>query len=100
MSRSSEKIREELVEAALRLFAERGYYGVTVRDVLEEADTHLSMLNYYFRSKDALYREALLRACDKASFSQKDREALLQLEPHRALYIVNLQLKIQDDRFL
>ena len=87
-SKNSEKTREKLVEAAGRLFAERGYKRVTVRDIVQKAETHLSALNYHFGSKEELYREALLKACSIASFSPGDQEALLKLEPREALYIV------------
>lgn len=98
-TKSSEKTRERLVEAAGQLFAEKGFNGVTVRDIVQNAETHLSALNYHFRSKEALYREALLTACTKASFSPKNREELLQFEPYEALYtIINESLKWHDQR--
>ena len=84
----SKKTRASLIEAAGQLFAERGFNGVTVRDIVKQAETHLSALNYHFRSKEALYREVVLEACRADSISLKDQQLLLRLDPHRALGIL------------
>jgi AcrR family transcriptional regulator len=46
--------RKTIAEAALRLFLERGYDGVTVRDVAEEADVAATTLLNYFPTKESL----------------------------------------------
>jgi AcrR family transcriptional regulator len=56
-----------------------------VRDIAKKAETHLSALNYHFRSKDALYRDVVREACRADSISEKDRRLLLGLEPRKAL---------------
>ena len=86
--KNSEVTRAKLIEAASRLFAERGFRGVTVRDIAQEAQTHLSALNYHFRTKEALYREVLMEACKAASISSEDQEQLLELNPLDALFLV------------
>ncbi|MCP4694410.1 MAG: TetR/AcrR family transcriptional regulator [Desulfobacterales bacterium] len=86
--KDSEVTRAKLIQAAGSLFAERGFRGVTVRDIVQEADTHLSALNYHFRNKAALYREALLEACKTASISGEDQGRLLRLDPRKALLII------------
>lgn len=83
--KDSERTRAKIIEAAGQLFAEKGFKGVTVRDIARQAGSHLGALNYHFRSKEALYREVLLRACEDASISPEDRERLLQLKPKEAL---------------
>jgi len=50
----SEQTRAQIVEAALRLFRERGYAGTTMRAVAEEAGVSVGNAYYYFRSKDEL----------------------------------------------
>jgi len=84
--KDSEKTRARIIEAAGRLFAEKGFNGVKVRDIAREAETHLGALNYHFQTKQVLYREVLMAACLDASISEKDQELLLQLEPRQALY--------------
>lgn len=87
-AKDSEKTRAKLIEAAGRLFAEKGFKGVTVRDIAAEAQTHLSALNYHFRSKDALYREVLLEACRSDAISAEDQEYLLKMDPGKALSLM------------
>lgn len=86
--KDSEKTRAKLIEAAGQLFAEKGFNGVTVREIAKAAETHLSALNYHFRSKDALYREAILEACKSDSITPKEREQLQKLDPEKALRIL------------
>lgn len=42
------------MEAAERLFAEKGFDGTSVRDIAEEAGVNLAMISYYFGSKEKL----------------------------------------------
>jgi AcrR family transcriptional regulator len=49
--------RERIVEAALRLFSERGTTGVSVREVADAAGVTVPGLYYHFDSKAALIRE-------------------------------------------
>ncbi|AYV31883.1 HTH-type transcriptional regulator RutR [Streptomyces sp. ADI95-16] len=46
--------RKALADAALRLFIEHGYDGVTLHDVAEAADVSTTTLLKYFPSKEAL----------------------------------------------
>ena len=54
--------RERLLEAALEVFAERGFEGARTRDIAERAGANLGLLSYYFGDKHALWREAVARA--------------------------------------
>ncbi len=47
--------RERLIKAAEKLFAEKGFNGVSVREITNAACTHLSAVNYHFGSKEGLY---------------------------------------------
>ena len=46
--------RNELLEAAFSLIAEKGLEGLRTRDVAQRAGVNISTLFYYFGSKDAL----------------------------------------------
>lgn len=46
--------RERIMLAAERLFAERGFDGVSVRDIVAAANVNLAAINYHFGSKGAL----------------------------------------------
>jgi TetR/AcrR family transcriptional regulator len=50
--------RERLVEAALEIFAARGFEGATTRAIAERAGVALAALPYHFETKDALWRAA------------------------------------------
>jgi len=57
-----EDARARLIDAAIKLFAEKGYEGTSVRDLASAAGANVAAVSYHFGSKDALYTEAL-RAC-------------------------------------
>jgi len=44
-----------ILEAATKVFKEKGYDGSTVQDIADAANTTKSMVNYYFRSKEKLF---------------------------------------------
>ncbi len=46
---------EKIVEAARKLFTEKGFDAVKTRDIADEAGINLALLNYYFRSKKKLF---------------------------------------------
>lgn len=49
--------REQILEAATRLFAERGFYGASVREITREGGASVNAVSYHFGSKEGLYRE-------------------------------------------
>ncbi len=51
--------RQEILEAALRLFAQRGYNATTNADIAREAGVTAAALYYYFPSKELLFRTAV-----------------------------------------
>jgi AcrR family transcriptional regulator len=57
-----EDARARLIDAAIALFADKGYEGTSVRDLASAAGVNVAAVSYHFGSKDALYTEAL-RAC-------------------------------------
>ena len=52
-------VREQLLQAATHLLAERGYEGTALQDIAERVKVRKQSLLHYFPSKDAL-REAVL----------------------------------------
>src|SRR3977135_2600914 len=55
-------VRDQLLEAAARLYAEAGYRGATTRRIAVQAGVNEVTLFRHFGSKDALMREAIARA--------------------------------------
>jgi AcrR family transcriptional regulator len=55
-------VRDQLLQAAARLYAETGYRGATTRRIALQAGVNEITLFRHFGSKDALMREAIARA--------------------------------------
>ncbi len=47
--------RERLLETATELFAEKGYAGTSVREIVDRAGVSKPVLYYYFKSKEGLF---------------------------------------------
>ena len=56
--------RERLLETATGLFAEKGYAGTSVREIVEKAGVSKPVLYYYFKSKEGLFYAILEWAAD------------------------------------
>ncbi|MGB3471853.1 MAG: TetR/AcrR family transcriptional regulator [Erythrobacter sp.] len=53
--------RENLLNAALSQFAQRGFYGASIAQIAGELDLTKQALLYYFKRKEDLYNEVLKR---------------------------------------
>ncbi|MES1255113.1 MAG: CerR family C-terminal domain-containing protein [Acidobacteriota bacterium] len=62
MSGEDLETRDRLLVAASRLFAERGFKRVTVRDICRVARANVAAVNYHFGNKLGLYGEVLQQA--------------------------------------
>ncbi len=54
--------RALVLEAAGRIFAEKGFLKATSRDICERAGANSAAINYYFGGKEGLYEEVLVEA--------------------------------------
>ena len=61
----SEKRRQELVLAAYREIAERGFEGLRTREVADSVGVNIATLHYYFPTKEALIRAVLDHAMER-----------------------------------
>jgi len=92
--------RDRILQSALEIFADRGFKATTVRDICTHAGVNVASVNYYFRSKEALYREVLV-----FSFKEADRKYppaalmsdLLPAEDRLRHFVRNLLLRLMDD---
>ena len=48
-------VEKKIIDAARELFYEKGFTGVTVRDIANKAEVNLALLHYYFRTKDKIF---------------------------------------------
>ncbi|MHC4555307.1 MAG: TetR/AcrR family transcriptional regulator, partial [Planctomycetota bacterium] len=56
-----EDARDRLLDAAEALFCEKGFEGVSVRELTATAGCNLAAVNYYFGGKEKLYTEMFRR---------------------------------------
>lgn len=70
--------QQRLVDVAMRLFADKGFDGVTVRDIAAAAGVSVGLINHHFGSKEGL-REAVDR------YFMKQFEEVLSAQTPRAL---------------
>jgi AcrR family transcriptional regulator len=66
-ARNAELTKEKILNAAERLFSERGIDGVSMREIASGAGVQLALISYYFRTKEGLYRAVFHRRIDPIS---------------------------------
>lgn len=49
------RTKDRLIEAACRIFAEKGFRDATVAEICEAADANIAAVNYHFGDKESLY---------------------------------------------
>jgi AcrR family transcriptional regulator len=54
-------VQDRLLDAAEKLFCERGFAATSVRDLTAEAGCNIAAVNYHFGGKDQLYQEMFRR---------------------------------------
>jgi TetR/AcrR family transcriptional regulator, regulator of cefoperazone and chloramphenicol sensitivity len=62
--KTDRETRDRLLATAERLFSERGFKKVTVREICRAARANVAAVNYHFGDKLGLYREVLRSAID------------------------------------
>ena len=78
--------KTRLIATATRLFAERGLYGVSIRELSNAAGVSISMISYYFEGKEGLYASVLAEQFSCFAYmdtiSRKDAEPLEKIEEY------------------
>ena len=64
--------RNQIIDTALKLFAEKGFGNTTIKDISEAAGTSLGLMYHYFASKD----ELLIAVFERHSFLESLRNIL------------------------
>lgn len=65
-ARNSEKRNEELASIALVLFAEHGFFGVSIKQIARKAGVNPALIYYYYKDKEDLFRAAIVHAVSSA----------------------------------
>jgi AcrR family transcriptional regulator len=93
--------REQIIDAAMRVFAQRGFARATNRDVAREAGITTGLIYYYFKSKEDLLRAALEERSPVQVMTQITPEMLEQppdvLLPLLVMRVLNL---VEGEQFV
>ncbi|MBL6707758.1 TetR family transcriptional regulator [Luminiphilus sp.] len=86
---------EKIRVAAIRLFAERGYDGTSIREVENVAGVNRGLVNYHFDNKEALWKAALDQVFGLLETHTKDRAELYRDLPpkERIAYVIRSQVR-------
>jgi AcrR family transcriptional regulator len=89
-----EERREEIVEHAARLFAERGFHGASIADLAEACGTSKSLLYHYYESKEDIlfdvmnsHVKALLDAAEDIAARRMDAAEKLKAITRRFMQL-------------
>ncbi len=83
---ASARVRERLIESALKEFADHGFEGASTRAIASGAGAHQPQINYHFASKEDLWKAVLLQllaeldaeiAVDPAATPRQAMEAII-----------------------
>ncbi|HEX3386802.1 MAG TPA: TetR/AcrR family transcriptional regulator [Mucilaginibacter sp.] len=55
---------QKIIAVAKRVFTRKGYAAARIRDIAAEAEINISLVNYYFRSKEKLFEIVMLQNLD------------------------------------
>ncbi|MEW6529262.1 MAG: TetR/AcrR family transcriptional regulator [Thermodesulfobacteriota bacterium] len=83
--------REELIQAAISLFAARGFRGTSIRDISKACNTSLSNIYHYFGDKEGLVLAILETISEKlvASLREAAQEDSEPLDRFRCLVLIH-----------
>lgn len=84
LSRSKDPTSERLLQAALTVFAEKGFAGARVDEIARRARANKAMIYYHFGNKREIYQAALLAALSPIEKAMSEI-ARRELEPRERL---------------
>jgi AcrR family transcriptional regulator len=99
-SRYNVRTPNRILDVAARLFAERGYAGVALKDIVKAARVNGAAVNYHFGDKRNLYRKVIergLRTREEAAPLESAAGAGLSAEERLHAFIHNLMIQLLDD---
>lgn len=99
--------KQKVLDAASFLFFQKGFHGTSVRDIAERADVNVSLISYYFKSKQGLleygvtqYYEEYLRIMEKTLTAAENDTALDRLKHLTEAIIQYRQNHLQFSGFI
>lgn len=103
---------DKILDTALKLFCEKGYYNTTTNEIAKEAGISIGSLYSYFKDKDTIFQEILesyhqnflsffehIKSDINSSLYERDKKAWLRIlldsliELHQSVKTLNKELK-------
>jgi AcrR family transcriptional regulator len=88
--------REQIIEAALRVFAQKGFVRATNKDIANEAGITPGLIYHYFESKEALLQALIEEASPIQSIRSLPPEMLTQPPEILLRFVVGQMLAIAE----
>lgn len=63
--REKQQQRKEMLEAAMRLFAEKGYHNASMQEIAEHAEFAVGTLYKFFKNKEDMYKALVSEQADR-----------------------------------
>src|SRR5260370_41054376 len=89
---SSTERRADIIRAARRVFAEKGFHGTTTRALAEYAGVSEALLFKHFPSKEALYSAMQLSCCNAQDPEKMERIKTLEPSTSTLVLIVHFMV--------
>jgi len=81
--------KHKILDAAIMLFARKGYHAVGIREITGTADANIAMVNYHFGGKIGILKEIINIAYEKHQKAIIEADIKLPVEDHIQLVIKN-----------
>lgn len=69
----NQSTRDRILDVAEKLFAEKGFDGVGIREITQQARCNISSISYYFGNKEGLYLAVFKERLAKRAFKLQER---------------------------
>lgn len=99
MTTENPTTRDQIVEAAYQVLAEKGYEAASIKEIAREAGIASGLVHYYFKSKDELLLEVMKTASKRyGEFIHRLTRGLNQDElPEQLLAAVKQRVDVQPE---
>jgi len=92
---------EQIIDAALRVFARKGFTKATNKDIAREAGITPGLIYYYFESKEALFQALVESRSPLRLLSALPEQALdMPVEPFLRLLLGQILAFVESDQFV
>ena len=97
MSTDKQHTKEEILAATIPLFAEKGYAGVSMREIARTVGLKAASLYHHFPNKQTLYIEAMVQAYSKYADLMHESFTLQASPEMRLRHLIEKLCKIVHD---